>query len=40
MTDLIVESYVVVDKLGHYSLRNDLRDHSLLKRTLQNALAE
>lgn len=35
-----IPSYVVVDKSGRYSLRNDLRDHNLLKQTLQNALAE
>lgn len=35
-----IPSYVVVDKAGRYSLRNDLRDHNLLKETLKKALAE
>lgn len=35
-----IPSYVVVDKKGNYSLRNDLRNHSLLKETLQKALTE
>lgn len=29
-----IPSYVVVDKQGKYSLRNDLRDHGLLKKAL------
>lgn len=35
-----IPSYVVVDKQGHYALRNDLRNHSQLKETLKKALAE
>lgn len=35
-----IPSYVVVDKQGHATLRNDLRDHDLLKKTLLEELAK
>lgn len=35
-----IPSYVVVDKDGKYALRNDLRDHNLLKKTLKDAMAK
>ena len=34
-----IPSYVLVDKDGSYSLRNDLRDHNLLVKTLQEKIA-
>lgn len=35
-----IPSYVLVDKSGHYSLRNDLRNGNQLRQTLQKTLAE
>lgn len=35
-----IPSYVLVDKSGHYSLRNDLRSGNQLRQTLQKALVE
>ncbi len=35
-----IPSYVVVGKDGKYALRNDLRDHNLLRQTLKEALAK
>lgn len=33
-----IPSYVLVDKAGNYKLRNDLRDHSKLKKTLKKMI--
>ena len=33
-----IPSYVLVDKAGKYALRNDFRDHELMKRTLKEEL--
>ena len=33
-----IPSYVLVDKTGKYALRNDFRDHELMKRTLKEEL--
>lgn len=35
-----IPSYVVVDRRGEAALRNDLRDHDTLARTLKTMLAE
>ena len=35
-----IPSYVLVDKHGAYKLRNDLRDHNLMKETLKGMIAE
>lgn len=35
-----IPSYVLVDKDGSYRLRNDLRDHNLLVRTLKEKMAQ
>lgn len=35
-----IPSYVVVDKAGRADLRNDFRDHNLMKETLKKLLAE
>ena len=35
-----IPSYVLVDKAGRYSLRNDLRDHDRLVKTLQEEMAK
>ena len=35
-----IPSYVLVDKDGSYSLRNDLRDHNLLVKTLQEKIGQ
>lgn len=35
-----IPSYVVVDRNGSYELRNDLRDHEFLRRTLKKMLEE
>ena len=35
-----IPSYVLVDKHGAYKLRNDLRDHNLMKETLKSMIAE
>ena len=35
-----IPSYVLVDKSGAYKLRNDLRDHNLMRETLKGMIAE
>ena len=33
-----IPSYVLVDKSGHYQLRNDFRDHEVMKNTLKKMI--
>lgn len=33
-----IPSYVLVDKSGHYQLRNDFRDHEVMKKTLKEMI--
>lgn len=33
-----IPSYVLVDKSGHYQLRNDFRDHEVMKKTLKKMI--
>ena len=35
-----IPSYVLVDKDGSYQLRNDMRDHNLLVRTLKEKIVQ